>query len=214
MKSLMKSAGVIHIVLASIILLMAGCIPPPPETEDEPSVSEMMSCAGKEWIKKSPFWENDQIFEAKGLAPPSPNPQDTRDNAIENAMNTLSRLYDSDVKSYSERFVHQYRDWFKNPDNAKSDELYEQLRTILNKNKLKWLKMDECEDQTTGRWWVFLYTSKANLEAAEREASLEFKEYIIEQRREEFRKKMEQQIAGWKEEDKRTWDSIGTSGNP
>ncbi len=178
------------------LAVVVGCIGKPPVIEpDDEVVIDRMSCGhdGKEWIVKSPFFNNDQVFEAKGLAPASPNPQTQRDNAIDNAMNTLSRLYDSDVKSYSEQFVSEYRNWFRNPDEAQSAVLYDQLRTILNDNRLKWLKMDECRDRLTGEWWVFLYTSKPNLEAAEREASLEFENYMMDDRKEQFRGKMNQQ---------------------
>lgn len=199
-----SSSALILISIIFLISLIERCYLEP-SVKPKSDVSDKMSCTGKAWINISPYFDSDSIFEAKGLAPPSPNPQITRNNAIEDALNNLSRLYNSHIQSYSKNFIYEYKDWVSN--NVSSEELYNKILSIINSNTLKFVKVDECVDSKTGNWWVLAYTSVASIESAEREATLQMPDLIIGTNSENFRKIIKKQIVMYKQEEQRT-DSL------
>lgn len=179
MKSIMKSTGVTRIVLVLSIFLLAGCppLPPPPPT----------GCAAKNWIDVSPYFGSQEIFEAKGVADPSPIFQKQRMDAIENGIEVLSMLLETNVDGYSQDMIHEFQDYIKEGTN--SNVLYDRLRTISHENTLKRIKMDECPDNETGRYWVFVYVTSASIEEATLDAFTDLADFIAQEYREDFEKK-------------------------
>ena len=127
---------------------------------------------------------NEEIFEAKGVANPSPNFQKMRNDAIQNALTTLSTLYESNIDSYTEKYIHEYENF---TGGNISKELYDQLITASNENTIKRVKMDECDDPDTGRYWVFAYISSAAIDVASADAAQILDNFKTEQKKEEFR---------------------------
>lgn len=175
-----------------LLLLIVSCSKQP-DVSPEPKSDKCKECDCKEWRYSSPYFSNEGIFEAKGVANPSPNFQKQRDDAIQNGVNTLSTLWESNINSYTEKYVHEYQDFLK--PGTRSQELFDRFVSLSNQNTLKRMKMDECEEPETGRYWVFAYISTAAIDVANAEAALALDDYILQQRKEEFREIIKEERA-------------------
>ena len=176
-----------EIYLILLITLLVSSCSNQPDISPQPASNQCKECDCKEWRFTTPYLGNDEILEAKGVSNPSPNFQKMRDDAIQNAINTLSTLFESNIDRYTEKYIHEYQNY---ADGDKiSNELYDKLVTASNKNTVKRVKMDECEDPKTGRYWVFAYISTAAIDVASADVALQLDDFITDQQKELFRAK-------------------------
>ena len=163
------------------------------------------------WVDKLPYVSNVNIMETIGVADPQPSFAQKRQAAIENAYTNMVLQLGGPIKTFSDNYTKNYRNFYKDQNYGGS--ISETQTTIAIENVVKRNQIAAWwDDPKTGVYWVYMFMPMAAVEAEvmkEEEERAIRDGLILEIQRDNFNKRMNEELEKRKkeeEEQRKQWE--------